>query len=100
VCAWHGAYISGTLSSCLLWQTSGSGRGKARRAGNDTTTQGIFIPLIDLERPQRGGLCGRQYVEGEKNSIDCHGVLISYPVAGRVQMEGVEVNLCVLGKRL
>jgi hypothetical protein len=32
---------------------------RAKEAGSDTTTtQGIFIPLIDLERPQRGGMCG------------------------------------------
>jgi hypothetical protein len=36
----------------------------------------------------------------KENSIDCHGVLISYHVARRVEVEGVEVNLCVLGRRL
>lgn len=36
----------------------------------------------------------------KENSIDCHGVLISYPVARKVEVEGVEVNLCVLGRCL
>lgn len=34
----------------------------------------------------------------KENSIDCHGVLISYPVARRVEVEGVEVNLLCFGK--
>lgn len=36
----------------------------------------------------------------KETCIDCHGVLITYPVAKRGELEGVEVNLCVLGRCL
>jgi hypothetical protein len=36
----------------------------------------------------------------KETCIDCHGVLITYPVAERGNVEGVEVNLCVLGRCL
>lgn len=36
----------------------------------------------------------------KETCIDCHGVLITYPVAKREDIEGVEVNLCVLGRCL
>lgn len=36
----------------------------------------------------------------KETSIDCHGVLITYPVAKRGDVEVVEVNLCVLGSCL
>ena len=36
----------------------------------------------------------------KETCIDCHGVLITYPVAKRGDVEVVEVNLCVLGRCL
>jgi len=36
----------------------------------------------------------------KETCIDCHGVLITYPVAKRGDVEGAEVNLCVLGRCL
>lgn len=36
----------------------------------------------------------------KETCIDCHGVLITYPVAKRGEVEGFEVNLCVLGRCL
>ena len=74
--------------------------GTKRAAGSSTSTHGIFILLIDLERPQRGGFCGFGMLGVKETCIDCHGVLITYPVAKRGDVEGVEVNLCVLGRCL
>lgn len=74
--------------------------GTKRKADSNTSTHGIFIPLIDLQRPQRGGFCGFSMLGVKETCIDCHGVLITYPVAKRGVVEGVEVNLCVLGRCL
>lgn len=68
--------------------------------GNDTTTQGIFIPLIDLERPQRGECAAVGMLRVKETCIDCYAVLITYPEARRVDVKEVEVNPCVLGRCL
>jgi hypothetical protein len=55
------------ISSCLLRQECGSGLRMELEASSNTTTQGVFILLIDLVRPQSGGFCGFRYVGGERN---------------------------------